>query len=354
MSMSLRFSPLLFPAAMMMASPAMAEIQLGAQKTFKDWIVACDNTLSCEAIALHKEDGDEEALLLSVSRDAATGSVEVQLSGADSAGNRYRVMIDGRVISSGALRKEGFPSVVISGAEALKLTRAMAKGKLLTLDDGRGDNLGNASLTGSAAALRYIDTTQNRAGTSTALEIAGRKSLRPKYMPMPAITVKRIIPTEKVPDAAALVELVEGSPCATERLNVTEDSAYSLGEVGGKAKTLVLISCGAGAYNISYVAYTGVADANGKWRFTPARFDYESGALTEDKSLQYLTNADWDSATQKLVSFHKGRGLSDCGAGETYVWDGVMFRLVSAEGMSECRGSLEWLTLWTAAVEIVD
>jgi hypothetical protein len=352
--MSLRFSMMLLPAAAMVSGVALADIKLGEQRTFKDWAVACDNRLSCEAIALQPEGAEEDALLLSVSRDAESGSVAINMTGADTAGDRYRILIDGRVVSSGTLRKEGFPSLVIKDAEALKVTRAMAKGKMLKLDNGRGSELGDASLAGSAAALRYIDVMQNRSGTSSALERAGRKSLKPKSVPAPTIIAKRFVPVEKTPDAAALVELVEKSPCAEERMNVTEDSAYSLGETDGKAKALVLISCGNGAYNTAYAAYIGAEDAKGKWGFTAARFDHGQDLRTADKSLQLLINADWDSATQKLSSFSKGRGLGDCGNGDTYVWDGDMFRLVSAEGMSECRGSLEWLTLWSATVKLVD
>jgi hypothetical protein len=352
--MSLRFSLMLFPAVVLSASAAVADIQLGVQKTFRDWSVACDNTLSCEAIVLQPEGGGEHALLLSVSRDAASGSVEINMTGADAAGSAYRIKIDGREVSSGTSRRQGFPSLVLNGAEALKVTRAMAKGKAITLDDGNETFLGGASLAGSAATLRYVDTMQNRVGTSSALQAPGRKLLKPKSNIMPTVTVKRVKPIEKTPDASALVGLVEGSPCAELRQNVTEDSAYNLGEVDGKAKALVLISCGNGAYNIAYAPYIASEDSKDKWTFVQANFDYHDGVRTEDNSLRLLINADWDSSTQKLSNYSKGRGLGDCGNGATYVWDGAIFRLVSAEGMSECRGSLEWLTLWNAAVNIVD
>jgi hypothetical protein len=352
--MSLRISMMLFWAATLLAVPAEANIRIGEQKLFKDWIVACDNTLSCEAIALRPESSADDILLLTVSRDAATGEAKVQLSGSESKSDGYRILIDGRVVQRGAVKKDTYPAIEIVDAAALKLTRAMAKGIKLTLQDGSGSILGHASLSGSSAALRYIDASQNRQGTGLALLAKGRKMAQPQSLPLPILTVKRIVPAEKTPDAAALVELVESSPCAEERQNVTEDSAYSLGIADGKAKSLVLINCGSGAYNIAYAAYTGTEEPNGKWRFMPARFDYDNGVRSQDKAVQLLINADWNSATQRLSSFSKGRGLSDCGNGETYVWDGDMFRLTAADGMAECRGSLEWLTLWQAEAKIVD
>jgi hypothetical protein len=32
------------------------------------------------------------------------------------------------------------------------------------------------------------------------------------------------------------------------------------------------------------------------------------------------------------------------------VWDGTSFRLTEASSMGECRGALEWITTWRAAV----
>ena len=45
-----------------------------------------------------------------------------------------------------------------------------------------------------------------------------------------------------------------------------------------------------------------------------------------------------------------GRGVGDCGVHQDYVWDGTRFRLVQQEEMSECRGSLDYITTWRAQV----
>lgn len=99
-----------------------------------------------------------------------------------------------------------------------------------------------------------------------------------------------------------------------------------------------------------HAPYVGTKNASGKWIFEPARFDFV--ANKEDPPL--LVNASWEPQKQQLDSLSKGRGLGDCGNAESYVWDGTMFRLISAIGLNECRGSTNWLTLWRAEVELFD
>ena len=140
----------------------------------------------------------------------------------------------------------------------------------------------------------------------------------------------------------------ESSPCAKERVGATQDAAFSLGD----AKALVLLNCGAGAYNASAAAYIGERDGAGKWAFDPAAFDYSPTRLAEGGNIALLVNATWDSAAQTLSSFSKGRGIGDCGTSEDYVWDGASFRLVKARVMDQCRGSTDWIAVWRAEVKL--
>ena len=79
-----------------------------------------------------------------------------------------------------------------------------------------------------------------------------------------------------------------------------------------------------------------------------ARFESLPGESAAE-GIATLTNAGWDAKTAVLSSYDKGRGIGDCGAAQDYVWDGTMFRLVAARAMDECRGSVNWLTVWRAA-----
>lgn len=353
--MSLRKLALTALAVAGLSAPGWATPQLGEQKFFKDWAVACDNSLSCEAVALGPEGAPfEDRLSLMVGRNSADGGVTITIIGEASKSDRYQLRVDRRVVTSGAMATAGDGSVTLKGPSALKVARALARGREMRLEDEKGALLGNATLRGSAAALRHVDAIQGRAGSSDALVAIGRKRPVGKSLPAPVILAKRIRPDDIVPDATTLVSLTEGSVCAEERNGVTEDRAHSLGKQDGRSRALVLLSCGSGAYNFASAAYIGIQADGGKWVFQPAQFDYGRDVLTMDGSLQLLVNSDWDPATQMLSSYAKGRGLGDCGNSESYVWDGYMFRLVAAHGMSECRGSLDWMQLWRSEVRLVD
>ncbi len=336
-----------------MPTAVSAEPKLGTQKFSKDWAAACDNRLNCEAVSL-RNDVPDDGLSISIVRNSVDGALSILLFGLESSSDRYRILIDGRVAHNGIVESSASEPIKIVGQDALRLVRLMVKGRNMVVRDRSNAELGQASLAGTNDAFLHMDKVQNRAGTAMALVNPGRKSLRPKSAPAPEIVAKRIKPGKATPDAATLISLVENSACKEERFNVTEDVAYSLGRHNGQAKALILLSCGSGAYNFASAAYIGTQISEEKWNFEPASFDYGAMPSTMDKSLRLLVNADWDEAGQTLSSFAKGRGLGDCGNAESYVWDGSQFRLISAYGMSECRGSMDWLTLWHANVKLVD
>lgn len=352
--MSLRHSLLLFVAALLFAPPASAQITLGEQKFFKDWAVACDNILSCEAVSLGPEsDPFADRLSVTVARNSADGSVTVTLIGEAAKNDRYRLVIGRRMVDSGNMAAAGDGTVKLEGDRALKVVRAIARGLQLRLEDGSGALLGTASLVGSTAALRHIDKVQNRAGSPQALASIGRGKKRAASTPSPVITAQRIGAEGPIPEAGAIIKLVESSGCAEQRFETSEDSAYSLGRHDGFAKALLLVNCGTGAYNASAVAYIANQDVDGRWSFEPARFDF-SPTAPDNRGVRYLVNAGWTRESQQLASFAKARGLGDCGSSESYVWDGAMFRLIEASGMAQCRGSLDWMPLWRAEVKFTD
>lgn len=331
-----------------------APIELGKQFFHKDWAAACDNIMSCEAVSLIGENQDENTPTVTLSRSSdSAGTIMIGISLSEPKGDRYRLLVDGRLVHEGALAK-GEYSIRLEGAEALKLARVMARGRKLVVRGVDGSQLGELSLNGTAAAFRHIDAVQNRVGTRNALFATGRKALRVKSAPLPIISALRIGKQEAIPDAGAIVGLAEASACADQRVGVTEDSAYSLGKRAGAYKALVMLSCGNGAYNFSAAPFIGTSKDGKKWSFAPARFDYPEATDAQMGGISLLVNSSWDAESQRISSYAKGRGIGDCGSAETYVWDGAMFRLVDAFAMEECRGSTEWMRLWRAKVEFSD
>lgn len=351
--MKLGYLPLLLLVAAAQGASVNAAPKLGVQKFHKDWAVACDNRLWCEAVSLVPENASLEGISLLVRREG-NGGLTLYASGFQSKSDRYRMLIDGRIADTGPILPDADGSLKVTGKDALRLARHLGFGRKMQLFDGNGVELGKVSLAGSQAAFRHMDSVQKQLGSQAALVNPGTKGARVLSVAAPTIMAKRIRPTKSTPDPATLVSLVESSSCREERYGVTEDTAHSLGVVDGRARALVLISCGSGAYNFASAAYIGEEGSDGKWAFSPARFDFGASVRTSDKKLQLLVNASWSPESQMLSSFAKGRGLGDCGNSETYMWDGVMFRLTSAFGMEQCRGSMEWMKLWHAEVKLVD
>jgi hypothetical protein len=113
----------------------------------------------------------------------------------------------------------------------------------------------------------------------------------------------------------------------------------------GNGRTLVLMSCGAGAYNFNSLPL--IAWREGRTiRIEEADFDVDKLETSTERLQHLITNAQWNPARNGIEEYSKGRGLGDCGVRATYVWDGQGFRLADQMEMSECRGTYQYLTTW--------
>ncbi|KKW92348.1 DUF1176 domain-containing protein [Sphingobium chungbukense] len=330
-------------------APAFAQApKPGTLESYKDWTIGCDNRNRCEAVSLLPEGGDwpDSPVMLGISRDAdAAADPEIRVSRDAKGRETLDFLIDGRKVAS-AVSVDGEAS--LQGPQASALAIAMARGGGMEIRSG-GKRIDQPSLAGSAAALRYMDARQGRAGTMAALVATGPLA-RSAVRPAPAIpSIRRaIIPAGTAPPALWREELTAVGAftgCADEMKDAA--SPPDLHRLS-KTETLILVPCGAGAYNFTSVPViaTGIP---GRRAFRFASFDYPPG-WSEDASHPMLVNAGWAPQTSTLQSYAKGRGLGDCGGSESYVWDGTRFRLVEASAMGECRGAWHWITTWSARV----
>jgi hypothetical protein len=338
------------------------QLKLGKTITEKDWAAGCDNGLSCQAVALMPADATPGMLSMVITRSNEAGSrPSINIYGFDSDSDRYRLVIDGVQADTGAITDDIAP-INVTGSDALKLARALASGSTAEVYDGGNILLGKISLAGSAGALRYIDAKQTKVASAdlfvksaaigkSAMAGRDRRAKNSKGAKAPVVAVRQINPGNAIPSTPELVALVESSKCSDNRFESSEEAIYSLGNINNTPGALALVSCG-NAENKALAVYIGTQKADGKWQFNPAQFDYDpypKGSRIKD---YVLDNAKWNAATQSLTSFQKKRVSGDCGQSADYVWDGAKFRIIHIRMMEECRGSLDWITIWRADIQL--
>lgn len=322
---------------------AAAKPQPGELKTFKDWVVGCDNVRTCHATSLMPENGDwDKSVAISIQRDGAAAAAPkiTIIAGGDTP---TRLIADGAPLPIKLTAGES--DWLVAAADTPAMLSALKSGKSIELKDGQGTSLGSVSLAGVSAALLHMDTIQKRVGTVTALARPGplAASTIPSPPPLPLIRSAAAIPASPIRVSAKQIEdLRSDGNCKPEDPDWPGYGAEQ--EPLDADHTLILLGCGAGAYNYSSVPYIAVRKA-GKTTITLAAFDVD---ISWGEGLPMLVNAAWVSDGAVLTSFAKGRGIGDCGVGNDFAWDGSRFRLVQRIEMSECRGSLDYITTWRA------
>lgn len=350
---------LLLAAAQVSAAAAPLPSEL---HNYKDWVVTCDNTLRCQATPLVPEEAEnartsdeqrdpwERFGFLTIERDAG-GNAPVRMTIGDFEGVPASLMInDGTIAARLTRAEEGEWTVDPEDRNAF--LDQLYSGTLLVKDAG-GQTIAEIALDGLWDALVYMDERQGRIGTPTALRRRGRRpaALVPAAPPTPVVqAAPRTSERPLAIPAARMAQARREMGCTTEDVGAvasTDAPVHAL----GNGRTLIMMACGAGAYN--YQAYPLIARQDGRTiRIEPARFDVarELSESEPDPKGYYVTNASFDDATLSISEFAKGRGLGDCGLAARYVWDGQMFRLADQQEMIECRGSREFLTTWRADV----
>lgn len=338
------FLPIAAAAATLLptALPAQTE-SAGELKLFRDWIVGCDNVKDCEAQALIAE-GEEMPVILTVIRRAGPGGQTTISIPLESSRPPIAMLVDGKRLPQRLRVEDG--TVRFGAIASDALLPLLLKGDQMELIDIQGIVVGRASLSGIAAALLYADEQQGRTGTVTA-------SLRKGTQPATDVPARVAPPVIKIPTVTRTAPPDKLSAASIEALRKTNDCDVDPKSMGRREdwqridekRSLLLLSCGAGAYNESSMAF--VITSAGKRKGLDAayaKFDHEP----TDGSPVSLVNAGWDAAEGILSSHNKGRGIGDCGTSERYAWDGERFRMIDQRAMTECRGSLEWIRIWTA------
>lgn len=347
----------LVAAALAVPAPALAADRAGELKTFRDWVIGCDNTLSCTALGLAPADDAAASAFVKITRaggPAATAEVEVvAYAETTPAKPRFRLRLDGGkgpgLPSDGlAATFDGqFARARLTGADAAAVIAALLPAKGLTvelLDGSKSLSSSPVSLSGSSASLRYMDAEQGRAGGVTALvatgsAAAGKVPAAPAAPAFAAVAMSELDPPPKRRPAGIPAGNADDCPIDPKEM------AVSLS--GGRTLWGTCVS--AGAYNFTYefrIAGSGAA--------VPARFEVPGAgavmSMGEEDDYAALTNPGLSDDGFVISAFSKGRGIGDCGSYGEWVYDGEAFRALTYAAMDTCMGvpTDDWPVLWTA------
>lgn len=311
----------------------------GALRTFGDWAVACDNVRRCAMTSLGAEFGiDWPKVAMTVTRTPGPrGGFALTIQALDDhSPPSGAVSIDGHRLSLAGGR---------TGSAAAAIVAAMANGRSLAIESGPR-TLSTVSLSGAAAALRYVDAEQGRAGTVTAVMARGDApaSRVPAAPPLPVVRMVTPGGQPAAIDPPTLKRLRQQAGCAMDLsadhpAGTMPPEAHAL----GGDRTLLIVPCSMGAYNLLSALFVS---RGGDW--VPVAVDApigfaETGA-EGDGPVPELVNAEWKDGM--LTGYAKGRGLGDCGLSQTLAWDGARLRLTEQREMRECRGNPHLLTTW--------
>jgi hypothetical protein len=97
---------------------------------------------------------------------------------------------------------------------------------------------------------------------------------------------------------------------------------------------LVEVSCLSGAYNFASILFA--VDLNKVEKARLLRF--QTWADKSFKPTYVLTLPTFDPKTQRLTSFHKGRGVGDCGTMGQWLWSGSDFKMTDYWNKETCDG----------------
>jgi hypothetical protein len=295
-----------------------------------DWELACDNTRTCRAAGYQLDDGDTPPVSVLLQRKAGPGEpivAELRLGDADDTALTPPLLamrIDGRSLGTVVMERSESSST-LSRSQAAALVKAVAaSGKVVWQGGGQSWTLSGR---GAAAVLLKMDQFQGRLGTRGA---AIRKGVRPDdevLPPLPPQLVKRArVPHGEVRPIgreaerrllAVLRKTVGGDECADLAAIVTGENAFVFAPLA-RDKMLVGARCWRGAYNEGYGYW--VVNSSAPFSAQPVTLlgsDYENGVIR---------------------AVHRGRGIGDCYASDTWVWDGKRF--VHSESLTTgmCRG----------------
>jgi hypothetical protein len=322
------------------------------EATFGDWWVICDPQRHCTAFGFGRAGADSGFIRIERSGEPNDQPYVVIAVPVEEAGNSVqRASVTFSVLGDGLMHRrtlsaerdpelsanafQHFYADASSTSVRAALVPALIAGRELVLSAPRLAQ-GWVSLDGSAAALRWMDVQQKRAGTVTALTAVGTApaSSIPKPLHSPLIRRAKAVSQDRLPKQLP--------PPLAKELGCFQTAPDV--EVHRLTPSLLLwgASCG-GMYNVSMELR--IADVSGgnarQLQLRAPDSEYISSAVT---------TGGYDPESRQLSEFYRGRGLGDCGVANTWTWDGRRLVHTSSLVMAYCRGVP--VTYWARGLEL--
>lgn len=326
----MNFAPPIATLALLLSAAAAHAAELPQVRfSHLDWELACDNTRTCRAAGYQQEDSDDAPVSVLLQRRAGPAEpivAELRL-GETIDGPLPRLLsmrVDGRSLGA-VVFERAESSATLSRAQTAALLKAIAGGGRVTWQ--AGAQAWTLSGQGATAVLLKMDEFQGRLGTRGAAIRKGTSSddavLAP--LPVPQVKIGRLPHGEVRPIGqgaerrllAALRKSAGGKECGDLAAIITGENAFSYAPLA-KDKMLVGARCWRGAYNEGY----------GYW-ITNTRAPYAPVPVT-------LLGSSYENGI--IQGTHRGRGIGDCYASNTWVWDGKTFVQTEALTTGMCRG----------------
>lgn len=326
-------------AFLMMLAAQPASLPL-ATHDFDAFEVGCDNMRSCQLVGMPPSQQTETQPpgvgLILYRKGGAGAPVTVTLNGWDLEDASGPIIVDGDD-RRWTVSKDG----QVEG-DTLGLARAIASAKSARLLSEDGTVKARLPTKGAAAAMRWIDEQQKRAGTVTALVARGPApaSEIPPVPPLPDIEMPGESSAPPKGMAAADLAGFKSKFDCSDDLPVSEPDYYRL----DSGHTLALIFCTLGAYQGTSLAV--IVPEQGKPFEAPLDMPWPADELDGENSGAMLVNADYDSEGRLLWEDSRGRGLSDCGSSTAWAWDGRRFRIAFHSRLNRCEGVTTRIPLW--------
>ncbi|MGC5703289.1 DUF1176 domain-containing protein [Pseudomonas sp. NFXW11] len=347
------------------AAPSLAR-ELPEQKPLWDqqqgWISACDNRRDCHLLyAPDSVFGQENNhLTLHVRSQAGPeGRVQLQLDHQGAAFDLAALRLDGQPLEPELLAalvlqpeqeqaQEQQHYRVDDQALARRWLARLAAGQLLALP---GNEPAQVLLAPLPGLLQQIDQVQQRAGTVSALALAGERpaSEVPTVEPAKALRAYPGVAALGAKERAGLLAAVQR---AMPPAPASEDDEYQMAPrielyplTATQALVVELSDCG---------AYICLFELSSRSRTAPYAVQPLALQALPAGSVDHTGGINYEPKTGVLGSYLMGRGIGDCGEMATWQFDGRAFQLTDYRRMPVCSGLGydDWPVLWSAGTPL--